>query len=371
AKSCTCWQLSDADYLLSYTVSSRSTALMAQRQRWLLLPKTQTMLTRSGVTAKTPEKLVCRRTYQGRAEGVLSYFQLGDEGLSSEGTKLIFIFLTLENHDQGNDQRAKKKFTPRRLAFAESDKEASAKSLAKGFFNRFSLESFGTSDTYRQTRSASKSQRTPSKNKEPTHLRRLRTLKDQSITKEKARRERSKFRGKGPDTKKQARILNIKKDHLGNFSAAAEQEEWPMLVWCKMFRQTLGGAVRIWFDDLDPKSMDSFKELSQKFLEELSKQKRYAKDPTEIHSIKRRKNEYLQAFMNRFKSESSHIKGVPPILRISAFMHGHGHPELAKKLNDKIPKMVDEIFERVRAFIRGEVAAGSAKNGPSLSGRQG
>ncbi|GJW44391.1 reverse transcriptase domain-containing protein [Tanacetum coccineum] len=64
------------------------------------------------------------------------------------------------------------------------------------------------------------------------------------------------------------------KDHLGIFSAAAEQKEWMMPIWCKMFRQTL---------------------------------------------------------------------------------------ELAKKLNDKIPKTVDKMFERVRVFIRGEVAAGSAK----------
>nr|GEV61650.1 reverse transcriptase domain-containing protein [Tanacetum cinerariifolium] len=70
-----------------------------------------------------------------------------------------------------------------------------------------------------------------------------------------------------------------------------------------MFRQTLSGAARIWFDDLDPKSVDSFEELSHKFLEEFS-QKRYAKDPTEIH---------------------------------------------------------DEMFERVKAFIRGKVAAGSAE----------
>ncbi|GKD66988.1 hypothetical protein Tco_1309096 [Tanacetum coccineum] len=42
-------------------------------------------------------------------------------------------------------------------------------------------------------------------------------------------------------------------------------------------------------------------------------------------------------------------------------MHGHGHPELAKKLNDKIPKTVDEMFERVQAFIRGEMANRSAE----------
>ncbi|GKF88075.1 hypothetical protein Tco_0258952, partial [Tanacetum coccineum] len=111
---------------------------------------------------------------------------------------------------------------------------------------------------------------------------------------------------------------------------------------------------------------ESFEELNQKFLEEFSQQNRYAKDPTEIHGIKRRQNEGLQAFMDRFKSKSLHIKEVPPVLRISAFMHGHGHPELAKKINDKIPKTMDEMLERVRAFIRGEVADGSAKMvGPS------
>nr|GEW02498.1 hypothetical protein [Tanacetum cinerariifolium] len=150
-------------------------------------------------------------------------------------------------------------------------------------------------------------------------------------------------------------------DHLGIFSAATEQEEWPMPIWWKMFRQTLGGAARNWFKDLDPKCVDNFEELSQKFLEEFWQQKSYAKIPTEIHGIKRRQNEGLQAFMDRFKSKSSRIKGVPLVLCNLAFMHGHGHPELAKKLNIKIPKMVDKMFERVRAFIRGEVAARSAE----------
>ncbi|GJT27484.1 hypothetical protein Tco_0907759 [Tanacetum coccineum] len=171
-----------------------------------------------------------------------------------------------------HDQQAKMKATPRKLAYADSDKEAPARLLARGFSDRFSLESSGTSDTHRQTHSVSKSQRTPSKNKEPTHLRRSRRLEDRGITKEKARRERSKSRRK----------------------RSGHQE--------------------------------TSLELCQ----------------TESH-------------------EGSHIKGVPPVLRISAFMHGHVHPELAKKLNDKIPKTVDKMFERVRAFIRGEVAAGSAE----------
>ncbi|GJQ97696.1 reverse transcriptase domain-containing protein [Tanacetum coccineum] len=146
-------------------------------------------------------------------------------------------------------------------------------------------------------------------------------------------------------------------DHLSIFSAATEQEEWPMPVWCKMFCHTLSGLAMNWFDSLDPKSVDGFEELSNKFLEEFSQQKRYDQDPTEIHGIKRKLNEGLQTFMDRFKAECAHIKGVPLVLRISACMHGHGHPELSKKLNDKIPKTVDEMWERVRAFIKGETAA--------------
>nr|GEU28990.1 reverse transcriptase domain-containing protein [Tanacetum cinerariifolium] len=45
------------------------------------------------------------------------------------------------------------------------------------------------------------------------------------------------------------------------------------------------------------------------------------------------------------------------MLRIFAFMHGHGHPRLAKKLNDKILKTVDEMLKRVMAFIKGETDA--------------
>ncbi|GKB55963.1 hypothetical protein Tco_0912149 [Tanacetum coccineum] len=178
------------------------------------------------------------------------------------------------------DQQAKVKATPRRLAYADSDKEAPARSLTRGFSDRFSLESSSTFDTYEQTRSASKSQRTPSKSKEPTHLKRSRRLKDQSMTKEKARRIRSKPRGKRsghqetssdseygegskdtyedlnspykrpkptPFTQRITRFKyhrraklprNIRvyegnkdpKDHLGIFLAEAEQEEWSMPV---------------------------------------------------------------------------------------------------------------------------------------------
>ncbi|GJZ63897.1 hypothetical protein Tco_0620318 [Tanacetum coccineum] len=298
--------------------------------------------------------LTCRRTSQVRSHHQNSR-EAGDEEPSSRGTKLNSTFITAEH-----EQKAKIKATPRKLAYADFDKESPALSLAKGFSDRFSLESSDTSDTYRQTRSAYKSYKTPSRNKESTHLRRSRRLEDWKGSEDAYEDLNSLYKRPkpAPFTQRNTRFKyhrraklprNIRiyegnkdpEDHLGIFSAATKQREWPMPVWCKMFRQTLGGAPEI---------------PGRIFIK-----KRYAKDPTEIHGIERRHNEGLQAFMDRFKFESSHIKRVPMVLRISAFMHGHGHLKLAKKLNDKIPKTVDEMIKRVRAFIRGEVAATSVE----------
>ncbi|GJX40688.1 reverse transcriptase domain-containing protein [Tanacetum coccineum] len=232
-----------------------------------------------------------------------------------------------------HDQQAKTKATPRRVAYADSGEE------------------FQPEDPFQEQGTV-----TPKKVKKvkrPKHNQRENKKGKVQIQREK--------RAKLPNNIRVYKGNKDLKDHLSIFLAAAKQEKWSIPIWCKMFHQTLGGAAQKWFDDLDPKTVDSFEELSQKFLEEFSQQKRYVNDLTEIHDIKRRQNEGLQAFMDWFKYESSHIKGVPLVLRISAFMHGHGHSELAKKLNDKIPKTIDEIFKRVRAFIKGEVMAGSGE----------
>nr|GEV98754.1 reverse transcriptase domain-containing protein [Tanacetum cinerariifolium] len=188
--------------------------------------------------------------------------------LQTQKTPYPFSAFIKENIDvlrtmvKEHDQQAKIKATPRRLAYADSDNETLARSL------------------------------TPSRNKEPLGLRRSRRLEDRSRTKKKARRERpnskrkryghqetssdSEYKEGSKDTYEDLnspykrpkptpftqRITRFKyhrraklprnirvyegnkdpKDHLSIFSAAAEHEEWPMPVWCKMFCQTLGGV---------------------------------------------------------------------------------------------------------------------------------
>nr|GEV27607.1 reverse transcriptase domain-containing protein [Tanacetum cinerariifolium] len=152
-------------------------------------------------------------------------------------------------------------------------------------------------------------------------------------------------------------------DHVKNFQAAAQVERWAMPTWCHMFNSTLIGAARVWFDELPPESIDSYKDLKVAFLAYFMQQKKYVKDPVEIHNIKQRDGETIEDFIERFKVETGRMKGAPECMRISGFMHGVNNPELTKCLNERVPKTMEEMMITTTAFIRGEAAAASKKKG--------
>ncbi|GJX03679.1 hypothetical protein Tco_0189595 [Tanacetum coccineum] len=96
-----------------------------------------------------------------------------------------------------------------------------------------------------------------------------------------------------------------------------------------------------------------------KIFQAAAKQKKCIKDPVEIHHIKQREWESTEDLVRRYKIESRDVKGAPEVMRISGFMHGITKPELIKRLHDKIPKSVDEMWKITTTFLRGEVVAGN------------
>nr|GEU92831.1 reverse transcriptase domain-containing protein [Tanacetum cinerariifolium] len=76
--------------------------------------------------------------------------------------------------------------------------------------------------------------------------------------------------------------------------------------------------------------------------------------PMEINMLVEKKYTLIKELLEK-------MLNLQLVAKEETFMHGNGHPKLTKKLNDKIPKIVDEMFKRVKAFIRGEVVAGSAE----------
>nr|GFA02132.1 reverse transcriptase domain-containing protein [Tanacetum cinerariifolium] len=90
-------------------------------------------------------------------------------------------------------------------------------------------------------------------------------------------------------------------------------------------------------------------------------QKKYVKDPVEIHNIKQRDGETIEEFIERFKIETERMKGAPECMQISGFMHGVNNPELTKRLNECVPKTMEEMMTATTAFIRGETVVSSKK----------
>ncbi|GJR46184.1 reverse transcriptase domain-containing protein [Tanacetum coccineum] len=147
------------------------------------------------------------------------------------------------------------------------------------------------------------------------------------------------------------------KDHLKLFQAAEKTERWAMPTWCHMFNSTLIGNARVWFDKLLRESIDSFEDLRTAFRENYLQQTKHIKDPVEIHHIKQRGGESTEDFMERYKAEILDVEGASECMKIFGFMHGITHPELIKRLYEKIPRSMDEMYRATTSFLQGEVAA--------------
>nr|GEY35767.1 reverse transcriptase domain-containing protein [Tanacetum cinerariifolium] len=119
----------------------------------------------------------------------------------------------------------------------------------------------------------------------------------------------------------------------------------------------------VWFHELPPESIDSYKDLKAAFLAYFMQQKKYVKDPVEIHNIKQKDGETIEDFIERFKVETGRMKRAPECMRIFGFMHGVNNPELTKRLNEHVPKAMEEMMITSTAFIQGEVDAASKKKG--------
>nr|GEX17003.1 reverse transcriptase domain-containing protein [Tanacetum cinerariifolium] len=124
-----------------------------------------------------------------------------------------------------------------------------------------------------------------------------------------------------------------------------------------------GWAARVWFDELPLESIDSYKDLKAAFLAYFMQQRKYVKDPVEIHNIKQKYGETIEDFMELFKVETGRMKGAPECMQISGFMHGVNNYELTKRLNEHVPKTMEEIMITTTAFIRGEAAIVGKKKG--------
>ncbi|KAL8223046.1 hypothetical protein R6Q57_020445 [Mikania cordata] len=73
---------------------------------------------------------------------------------------------------------------------------------------------------------------------------------------------------------------------------------------------------------------------SRQVPEAVSPKEKDCKKPNEIIHIRRRNDEKVEQFMERFITESKQIQGVPKVMKINSFINGVRQPHLCEKLGE-------------------------------------
>nr|GEZ50288.1 reverse transcriptase domain-containing protein [Tanacetum cinerariifolium] len=134
----------------------------------------------------------------------------------------------------------------------------------------------------------------------------------------------------------------------------------PFTTWIRNFKSLrktrMPNNVKTYDGTGDPKD-------HVKIFQGAAQQNKYVKYLVEIHNIKQRDKETIEDFMKRFKVKTRHIKGAPECMQISRLMHRVNNPKLIKRLDEHVPKTMEEMMITTTAFIRGETTVASKKKG--------
>ncbi|KAI3798230.1 hypothetical protein L1987_33501 [Smallanthus sonchifolius] len=75
----------------------------------------------------------------------------------------------------------------------------------------------------------------------------------------------------------------------------------------------------------------------------------------------RKDEETVEMFMERFIREIMQIRDVPEIMKISSFMNGVRNTPLCEKLGEDFTETLDQLMDKVRAWVRGKDAGSKAR----------
>ena len=118
----------------------------------------------------------------------------------------------------------------------------------------------------------------------------------------------------------------------------------------------LKGAARIWFSQLTPNSISTFKELSAQFTAHFIRGHRYKKSTTCLTSIKQREDETLRVYISHFNKEALLIDEADNKILVVAFTNGLKKGKFLFSLYKNDPKTMLEVLYRATKYMNVEDA---------------
>jgi hypothetical protein len=84
----------------------------------------------------------------------------------------------------------------------------------------------------------------------------------------------------------------------------------------------LRGSARVWFNKLESKSIGSFVQLSQAFIDHFIGGQRRGRPPTHLLNVKQMEGESLRTYVHCFNKEAMQIDRLKEDVTLTAFMVG-------------------------------------------------
>ena len=145
-------------------------------------------------------------------------------------------------------------------------------------------------------------------------------------------------------------------DHLETFKTSMHLQGVADEIMCRAFPTTLKGAARIWFNQLMPNSISTFKELSAQFTVHIIGGHRYKKSTACLMSIKQQEDETLRSYISRFNKEALSINKASDKILVTAFTNGLRKGKFLFSLYKNDPKTMSDVLYRATKYMNAKDA---------------
>ncbi|XP_065633654.1 uncharacterized protein LOC136069270 [Quercus suber] len=159
-------------------------------------------------------------------------------------------------------------------------------------------------------------------------------------------------------------------DHLETFKTLMHLQGVADEIVCRTFPTTLKGPARVWFNQLTPNSISTFKELNAQFTTHFIGGHKYKKSTACLMSIKQWEDEMLRTYITRFNKEALSINQANDKILVVAFTNELRKGKFLFSLYKNDSKTMSEVLYRATKYMNAEDALQAREEKPRKRERQ-
>jgi hypothetical protein len=133
-------------------------------------------------------------------------------------------------------------------------------------------------------------------------------------------------------------------DYLDSFRTVMRLQGASDEIMCRTFPTNLRGSVRVWFNQLETESIDTFAQLSRAFIDNFIGGRRLACPENYLLNIRQKERESLRSYVQRFNKEAVQIDEPNEFVALTAFNAGLCKGDFLFQLCKDPPRSMSELM---------------------------